>query len=226
MVDCHRESDWVRYLGIYIDSDLTFSKHISVILGRLNKSYAILRTCKNFMPYKYRISAARALLNSDLYFSIEIFALASAAEIDRLTKQIQAIGRFVLRKYRTEHISNDRIYKTLGIYPVKTMICIQTLLFWAKIVRNENSHPLLRNTALSIFATSRQASFMPKSALIRPLAVLLENFEFFQKEREQIGILIKLRPKDIFTLTKKDLDSVFSHKKSTKKKKRKISTRL
>ena len=76
--DCHRDSDWVRYLGIYIDSNLTFSKHISVILGRLNKSFSILRTCKNFMPYKFRICAARALLNSDLYFSIEIVALASS----------------------------------------------------------------------------------------------------------------------------------------------------
>ena len=133
----------------------------------------------------------------------------------------------MLRKYRTEHISNERIYKTIGIYPVKTMICIQTLSFWSKIVRNENSHPLLKNTALSIFATNRHASFKPKSSLIRPLVVLLESFEFFQKEREKLGIYTKIKPRDIFQLTKKDLDSVFiSQKTHKKKKKRKFSTRL
>ena len=155
------------------------------------------------MPYTFRIAAARALLHSDLYFSIEIYALASKSEIDRIRKQIQSIGRFVLRKYRTEHISNERIYSTLKIYPIEVMIAIQTILFWSKMYNQEDSHPLLKEAAGSIFTNSRKASLKPRTMLIPPLQVLLDSFDLYKFQLQKNGSLETIAPKSIFQITKK-----------------------
>ena len=49
--------------------------------------FEILKSCKRLLPFKFRVAAARALLNSDLYFGIEIYSLASEKQLNRIDQE-------------------------------------------------------------------------------------------------------------------------------------------
>merc|ERR1712071_629868 len=92
-----------------------------------------------------------------------------------------------------------------------TMIHIQTLLFWTKVHLHENAHPSLKLALNSIFANSRQSSFAPISRLSPPLALLLESFEVYKKQRNLNGdIYASIPPKEILNLNKTILDKTFA----------------
>ena len=122
------------------------------------------------------------------------------------------LGGFVLKKYRSEHISNEKIYQILGIYPIDIIVAIQTLLFWNKIVENERSHPMLRSGALSIFTSNRRTSFTPKIELSPPLQNLLRAFEVYKMQLQKNGEIYYTVPSSkIFSLTKEHLDGGGRH---------------
>ena len=92
---------------------------------------------------------------------------------------VQKIGRFVLRKGRTDHISNFSVYKTIGVLPLKYMAARQCLSFWQKVHANPDSHPLLKDSLKQIYTNSRQSGFKPLSELPPPLYRLVSSYNLF-----------------------------------------------
>jgi len=155
--DCKRAPEFdIRYLGILFDSFLKFEGQINKILGKLSSTFSILKTCKRFMPKAELLNAAQVMICADVYFSCEIYAFADKDLIDKIAKHVHKIGRFCLRKYRTQHISNLQVYSALKVYPIQVIIAIQTLSFWSKMYFKHNSHPLLQLAMSELFNSDRR----------------------------------------------------------------------
>jgi len=200
----------IRYLGILFDSYLSFSGQINTILGKLAGTSSILKTCKRFMPKKECLNAAQALITSDLYFSCEIYAFADKLLIDKIAKQVQKIGRYVLRKSRTQHISNAEVYKSIQVFPIHILIAIQTLSFWNKMYYKSNSHPLLQFAMSELFSSGRRQGFKERSLLIKPLQVLYDSFKLFCLECQLNGDNQNFHPTKIFMLNSEVTKGVFA----------------
>ena len=121
-----------RLLGVQVDSFLTFGPHISKIMSKLGESTKILHALKSTLKPWDLIIAARNLINSNLDFSSEIYALASDVELMRIQKQVNKMGRLVLKRYPHDHVSNFSVYSKIGVYPVRVLVAIRTLCFWKK----------------------------------------------------------------------------------------------
>ena len=115
-----------KLVGILTDSHLTFEAQINSAGGRLIEASQILIAIKPVTPPIMRRTAARGLINSCLYFSNEIYFLASDKQLKKIQLRVNSIGRQVLRKKRREHVSNFAIYNKLGIFPIKVLCTIQT----------------------------------------------------------------------------------------------------
>ena len=123
--------------------------------------------------------------------------------------QKRSAGRAALRKKRTDHISNFEIYYKIGIYPIKVVCVIQTLLFWLRQFHRA-THPALGSALNSIFATSRKTSFVSATGQPRPMKVLLESYEFYRSHCRATGRI----PKMFKNLSKEELDAAFQLKKA------------
>ena len=162
------------------------------------------------MPKEELLNAAQALICTDLYFSCEIYAFADKTLIDKIAKHVQKIGRFCLRKHRTQHISNLQVYTALKVYPIQIIIAIQTLSFWSKMYFKSNSHPLLQLAMSQLFNSSRRQGFKERNLLIKPLQVLYDSFKMFCHECEINGETRIISPQKIFLLNSEITKGVFA----------------
>lgn len=79
----------VKYLGVFFDSDLSWSTHLSHVCGKLRTVSCFLFNSRIFMPYAVRRSIAHALAFSVLRYGITLFGNCAELwqnKVDRIWK--------------------------------------------------------------------------------------------------------------------------------------------
>ena len=198
-----------RLLGVLVDSFLTFTNHVDSIVGKLISVAKIVKSIKPLIPSACLPMAAKGMINGCLYFSAEILSICSDADIRKIQLGVNSIGRLALKRKRCEHVSNYDIYNKLSIFPIKVIICIQTLIFWRKQY-DEPTHSILKESLEDSFAGTRNSSFKSQNVLSRPIKALVKNYIFYQNHCRAINV----PHKKFVELSKEHLDSVFSHFKA------------
>ena len=64
----------IRFLGIYMDSNLTFHYHTKTIISKLSKALYILRSVKHFLTVKTLLSICYSLFHSHLIYCLPIWS--------------------------------------------------------------------------------------------------------------------------------------------------------
>ena len=176
-----------RQLGVMIDSNLTFEVHANKILSKLHQSSQILRAIRPLIPADRLKEAAQSIINSCLYFSAEIIAFCDEKLLRKIQLAVQNIGRFVLKRTRTEHISNFQVYSEIGIYPIKIICYIQTLLFWKKEFEH-STHSILKRNLVSAFGNQAQTSFKSPRQVTKPIQILIKAYSFYKSHCLATGL--------------------------------------
>ena len=203
-----------KLLGIMMDSFLTFRPHVSAIMSKLGESTKILNALKSILVKSDLIIAARNLINSNLDFSAEIYALAADSELKRIQLQVNKMGRIVLKKSPTDHVSNFSIYSKLNVYPVRVLVAIKTMTFWKKRLDSSDRSDLKTHIE-SAFANDRKTSFKNSRDLIFPLVKLKEKYDFYVEHcRATNKAYFEFNSPNF---TKNHLDSVFSDYRSNRR---------
>ena len=60
-------SSYIKYLGIFLDENLNWKKHVSILSSKLRRANGVLAKLRHFVPPKTLISAYHAILNSHYY---------------------------------------------------------------------------------------------------------------------------------------------------------------
>ena len=76
----------VKFLGLYIDSNLSYSSHTSIIRKKLSNALYFMRTAKNLLNVKYLTALYYSLFHTHLIYAIQIWSSCSSDIINKLFK--------------------------------------------------------------------------------------------------------------------------------------------
>ena len=77
-----------RYLGIHLDSKLTFEAHLNVVLKKMAAAIRSLYLVRNHITLEVRLQVFKSLVLSHLSFSGVYLQLLSAKNVQRINRQI------------------------------------------------------------------------------------------------------------------------------------------
>ena len=77
-----------RYLGIHLDTKLTFEAHLNVVLKKMAAASRSLYLVRNYIPLEVRLQVFKSLVMSHLSFSGVYLETFSAKKVQRINRQI------------------------------------------------------------------------------------------------------------------------------------------
>ena len=117
----------VRFLGVLIDDELSFTRHIDKLKSKLNSGLYALSTCNTIVPLDIRILIYRALIDSHLQFGSIIYGAANPKLLEPLQiLQRKALRLLAMAKYNAH---TDPLFKKYKILKLFDLISLNQTLF-------------------------------------------------------------------------------------------------
>ena len=116
-------SNNVKYLGIHIDSKLTFQYHIKSIENKLSKAVGILSKLKSALTQNSLLKIYYALVHPHLLYGITIWGSTYSSYIDKIyrlqNKAVKLIGGGKFREKATPYYGKLKILKIQDLYNIE-----------------------------------------------------------------------------------------------------------
>ena len=114
------ESTKIKYLGIILDSRLTWKEHIEELAKKLNRSIGILYKTRNYCPLQIRKTLYFSIFNSYLSYGLPVWGQSKQIYLDRIKKiQKKAIRAITFSDSRAH---TSPLFKNLKILNVTDLI--------------------------------------------------------------------------------------------------------
>ena len=116
-----------KYLGVYIDEDLSWKTHINHVCDKLRKLCGLFYKIGNLLPTQSAKILYFSLVHSQLQYSIETYANTYTTYLDKLHKLNNKIIRILFNKPKRSTAVNDlyRLCDTLPIYQLHNLKLLQ-----------------------------------------------------------------------------------------------------
>ena len=117
----------MRYLGVLLDSNLSWKPHISNLRMKLGRNIGIMRILRSSLPLEAMRSLYYALIHSHLMFSSLVYLNTFSSHIMPLQRQQNKALR-VLKSYLPSpklypaNPSADSLYCFLNILPLRRVV--------------------------------------------------------------------------------------------------------
>ena len=143
------ESPKIKYLGLILDSRLTWKDHITELSKKISRSVGILYKTRNYCPSTILKSLYHSIFSSHLSYGLPVWGYADEIYIKKINIiQKKAIRAITFSKYR-EHTSP--LFKKMEILKLNDLTYLRTAsLLWDL---NEGNLP----SSLSSYLNSKQS---------------------------------------------------------------------
>ena len=123
-----------KFLGLKIDSHLTWTPHINFVANKLSRINGILHKLKHFLPPDILLIIYTALFQSHLNYGITCWghAAPNTSRIARISKK--AIRAITLSKYNSH---TTPLFKAMNILKLEDTYKLSCLKFYHKNIHNE-----------------------------------------------------------------------------------------
>ena len=128
-------SDYIKYLGIYLDETLSGKIHCEELTKKLNRANGILAKSRHYVPSKQLKDIYYAIFSSHLTYGSQIWGQGINTYIDKI---------FIIQKNALRIISfsefnahTDPLFKKLKILKIKDLITLQNCLFVHDFINNK-----------------------------------------------------------------------------------------
>ena len=105
-----------KLLGVYVDQDLSFQKHIDYICKKLSQRIGLLRSIKHYLPFTERVLFYNAVIKPILMYGGSVWGSTSKDNIKRVFKLQKRAARFILDA-KTKETRTVRLFEKLGWLP-------------------------------------------------------------------------------------------------------------
>ena len=113
--------DYVKYLGVLIDSNLTWKQHILSISSKISKSLGIISRLRHFVPTDTLLSIYRSLIQPYITYGIAVWGQAAQTNLDKLIiLQKRALRLIHFAPYRSHAIP---LFIHYNILPLNFQYC-------------------------------------------------------------------------------------------------------
>ena len=162
-------SSYIKYLGIFLDENLNWKKHVSILSSKLRRANGALAKLRHFVPPKTLISVYHAIFNSHLNYGNQIWCQNQNSITNRIfILQKSAIRIMCKVPYRTH---TDPFFYSLGILKLFDQIQCHNALFLHKILNNKTPKSVCETFAIMLHSHNTRN----KNLIITPLT----NTNFF-----------------------------------------------
>jgi len=116
-MQCLNSSDqpFIKFLGVYLDPQLNFKKHISILNSKLSKSLYFLRKTKKFLNQRSLKFIYYATMHSNLIYAIQAYSCTSQSNLLSLFKKQKAAIRIIANSSYNAH--TEPLFKQLNVLP-------------------------------------------------------------------------------------------------------------
>lgn len=142
-----------KYLGLMLDSDLSFKRHIDLVAARISSIVGMIFRIRGFVPRHVLINLYFSLIHSNLIYLLEVYGSAAKTALNRLEVLQRRALKLIFNLPRltpTNQLYNH--VKSLGIIPLKAQYYLATAAFAWKITKGRTHC----NIALTLANPSRR----------------------------------------------------------------------
>ena len=145
--------EYAKYLGIYIDSKITWEKQIQITNSKLHKGIGIIRTMRHFLQEKQLKLLFSAFISPYLDYGALAWGGAAKTHINKLDRSLRKTITFIMFKDK-KHIAKP-LYKCLKILPQELNIKLLQVKFMKKLILKEHpkiicdKYPLNYNSSIN-----------------------------------------------------------------------------
>ena len=202
-----------KYLGIYVDSKLNFSKHLQNLVKKISQRISALRRQAKSLPLIHVKRLAEAVISPYLsYCSSAWFSALSATQIKQLQRQQNTIIRMVLGLDCHERITDFHLAKLNWLYVKEQLVFNQLKLIFK--LRQQGPEATI---VLPVIDNNHQMTTRAKSrADFQVERVTTEEQKTFQQSSIKTWNKLPASIKEINTMTKfkKTLKSFLTKERS------------
>ena len=120
-----------NFLGLYLDSQMTWQAHINALAGKINRSLGILNKLKHYLLLNIKKLLYNSLVLSHLNYGILLWGF-TGERIFKLQKKVLRV--ISLNKYNAH---TGPIFKNLNILKLKDIFVLNQLTLYHKLVNNK-----------------------------------------------------------------------------------------
>ena len=127
-------SDNCKFLGVHIDSDMSFKTHINLVVGKLSRGAGILYKIRDSLPKEARLNYYYAMFYPYISFNAIIWASTYKTHLQPIIIQQKRIVRIISNAKIDDHC--DPLFLNLGLLKFEDVFKIQLLVYMFKYVNN------------------------------------------------------------------------------------------
>ena len=148
-------SSYIKYLGIFLDENLNWKKHISILSSKLRRANGALAKLRHFVPTKTLTSVYYAIFNSHLSYGSQIWGQNQNTVTTRIFTLQKSAIRIMNKVPRRTH-SNPLFYSS-GILKIFDQIQCHNVLLLHKILNNKTPQSVCETFALMLHPHNTRA---------------------------------------------------------------------
>ncbi|KAG6463038.1 hypothetical protein O3G_MSEX013626 [Manduca sexta] len=150
--------DCIKYLGILIDENVRFKKHILSLVGRTRKIIYIMKTLRRLVNKDILLLVYTALCQSILYYGISVWGGSYKTNMMVLERAQRAVLKVMLSK--PFRFSTDDLYNESKVLRVRQLYIWKTAVYMHKKILNSPLYPdLLQKRVYSVPVPAVRTSF-------------------------------------------------------------------
>ena len=115
-----KQVDCTKFLGLYIDSDLSWKSHINYLSKILSRNTGILHKLKHFFPCQILINVFSSLISPYLNYGILVWGNATNILLDLLSRiqkrAIRNVNHAGYLSHTNSHFHKNTILKTTDLF--------------------------------------------------------------------------------------------------------------
>ena len=121
------KENFIRFLGVWIDENMSFSGHISKLKSKLNLGIYALATCTKVVPFRIRKLIYHSLFESHLHFGSIIYGASNPRNLSSIeTVQRKALRVLTRSKYNAH---SDPLFRKHSILKLSDLIQLNQSIF-------------------------------------------------------------------------------------------------
>jgi hypothetical protein len=171
----------IRFLGVHLDSHLTWTNHINYIKSKISKGLGIINKVKQLLNKSTLLTLYYSFVYPYLTYCLIIWGGAANIHIDLLLKIQKKIVRIISRTTFLAHTHD--LFTNLNILPIKKLYCYEVLIFMFKIYHN-----MLPNILQSLYVFNN--SLTRQTRQMKQFRVLFMRLSISQKTVTYAGVKI------------------------------------
>lgn len=127
------QSTHVNYLGVHLDNNLSYGKHISLLRSKISRLLGMMSNVRYLVPLKLRKQLYQALILPHITYGLTIWSATTAYNVSSMEKTLNRIGRHLLRR-KIDEISTENIYSELQWMPFQKLTRYHVILTGYKLM--------------------------------------------------------------------------------------------